>query len=280
MSKRTETDRFRSMVRVHVGFVPRAAQSPPQPRKSRPWSTAVSVIRCPGSNVHVQFAWQNSPPGPCTPAPPSGSNWVTETLSVLRVSKRTETVRLVVMARVQVRVLPPQSPPQESTPKPGSGVAVSVIRVPGLKVAVQVPGQLMPPLPVTLPLVGGITVSATVGDPKVADTVRLAVIVTVQGVPAAVPPQAPHQLSWTLGAVGWGVRVTRWPGSNVAVHVPGQLMPFGPVMVPLTGRWTVSTGRVTGRVTTRMVTDFFFDRLPGTVIYTLSLHVALASQGA
>src|SRR6266545_4870054 len=187
MSKRTETDRFRSMVRVHVGFVPRAAQSPPQPRKSRPWSTAVSVIR-----------------------------------------------------------------------------------VPGLKVAVQVPGQLMPPLPVTLPLVGGITVSATVGDPKVADTVRLAVIVTVQGVPAAVPPQAPPQLSWTLGAVGWAVRVTRWPGSNVAVHVPGQLMPFGPVMVPLTGRWTVSTGRVTGRVTTRMVTEVVAVRLPGKVAWTLT----------
>jgi len=54
MSKAAVTERFRFMVRVHVWFVPREAQSPPQLRKVRPWSTAVRVICCPGSKVQVQ----------------------------------------------------------------------------------------------------------------------------------------------------------------------------------------------------------------------------------
>src|SRR6266508_4590196 len=276
MSNAAVMDRLRSMVRVQVGFLPRKAQSPPQPRNSSPWSTAVSVMRWPGLNVQVQSSSQKSPPGPCTPAPPPGSNWLDETCSVLRVSKRTDAVRLTVIDSVHVVALPRQAPPQATTTKPGSGLAVSVTWSPRLYVAVQLRcGQRMP-VPETLPLAGGTTVSVTVGDPKLADTVRLPLIAIVHGVPGAVPAQAPPQARWRFGAVGWAVRVTRWPGSNVAVQVPGQLMPFGPVTVPLTGRWTVSTGRVTGRFTTRIVMDAAAVLPPGNVAWTLTWYVRAA----
>ena len=122
-------------------------------------------------------------------------------MNSLRVTwlKRADTVLLRVMVRLQVVVVPRQAPPQEPKVKPVPAVAVSATGVPESNVAMQVPGQLMPFGPVTVPPDGGVTVSRTGGGgPNVAETVRLPAIVTMQVEPAAVPAQASPQRSWTL----------------------------------------------------------------------------------
>src|SRR5205823_6387252 len=107
---------LRSMVSVQVGLVPRDAQSLPQPRKSRPWSTAVNVTDTPGLNVHTQCV-SHSPCELCTPAPPPGSNWLESTVMVFFESNCTDAVRSRDMVRLQVVPAPPQSPPQPTTTK-------------------------------------------------------------------------------------------------------------------------------------------------------------------
>src|SRR6266511_237586 len=134
----------------------------------------------------------------------------------------------------------------------------------------QVPGQLRPPGPVTRPLPDTVTVSRGRGGPKVAETVRSPVIVTVQAVPPGVPAQAPPQPSCTLPGLGVALRMTRCPASKAAAHVLGQLMPPVPLMTPLVGDCTVSTGRVTGRVATRSVMELVAVRLSGKVACTLT----------
>jgi hypothetical protein len=142
---------------------------------------------------------------------------------------------LFIVSRQVLRV-PAQSPSHDWSIVP-SGTAVSVMVWPGLNVAEQVPGQLMPG-PVMLPPLGSSTIS--IGRlPNEADTVRSPFIVSVQV--DRVPLQAPPHIRRPKPLAGLAVRVTRWPGRRVTVQAAGQSSP-APLTLPSTGGCTVSTG--------------------------------------
>jgi hypothetical protein len=156
---------------------------------------------------------------------------------------------------------PLHAPPQNRNWSP-SGTAVSVMVWLGRNVAVHLPGQLIPPGPVTEPPVGSSTVRVG-GTANEADTVLLPVIRTVQVF--WVPPQAPPHRSKAKPGSGTAVRVGVSVGLKVAVQSGGQLIP-GPVTRPLDGGVTFSTGGLD------TVTDFEPTAvcLPGRVTVTLT----------
>src|SRR5256884_6865613 len=139
-------------------------------------------------------------PGPVT-VPALESTW---TVSLGRGPNDADTFLSPFIVSVQVVPVPLHEPPQPRKEKPLFGLAVRVTLCPGRKVAVHVPGQLIPP-PLTLPLLGGWTVSRG-GAPNDADTVLSPFIVSVHVVP--VPPHAPPQPRKMNDPAGVAVRVT------------------------------------------------------------------------
>jgi hypothetical protein len=129
---------------------------------------------------------------------------------------------------VTTQVLVPEQPPPLHPPKywPDAAVAVSVTCVFGAKLAEHVPGQLTPAgLLTTVP----VPVTATVREsPPLNDADTLVVAVTVTVHVLAVPEQLPplHPLKKLLAA-GFSVSVTCVFGAKLAEQVPGQLIPDG-----------------------------------------------------
>ena len=118
-------------------------------------------------------------------------------------------------------------------------MAVRLTVVPPLKLAEQVPGQLIPDgWLVTVPLPDTVTVNwAVAAGVKVADTDWLPAITSWQEVPLQAPPK-PEKL---YPAAGVAVSVTLDPVLKLAEHVFGQLIPAGwLVTVPLPETVTVN----------------------------------------
>jgi len=123
-------------------------------------------------------------------------------------------------------LVPAQAPLQPVNVEPAAGVSVKVTRVPLVKFAVHVPGQLMPAGPlvtVPVPFPARVTVSGN-SNLKVAVTDSDELRVT-EHVP--VPEQAPLQPVKTEPAAAWAVKVTMVPSENPNTHLLGQLMPAG-----------------------------------------------------
>ena len=107
----------------------------------------------------------------------------------------------------------------------------------------QLPGQLIPAgllVIVPVPADGAVTVNAYEVVENFAPTVWALIILTLQ---LAVPEQAPVQPANVKFAAGFAVRATFVPRLKSAVHVPGQLMPAGVLVIvptPAVGAVTVN----------------------------------------
>jgi hypothetical protein len=116
-----------------------------------------------------------------------------------------------VIEREQGVVVPEQAPVQPVKVLPAAAVAVKVTAVPLGKLALQVPGQLMPPVElVTAPEPDTVTDSGNVGTMvlKLAVTDWAALMLTVH---VPVPEQAPPQPVKVEPAAGDAVKVTLVP---------------------------------------------------------------------
>lgn len=136
------------------------------------------------------------------------------------------TALAALMVTEQVPV-PEQAPVHPVNVEPVPAAAVKVTTVPLLKLALQVPGQLMPAgllLTVPLPVPASVTVSAKVTALNVAVTALAALMVTEQ---VPVPVQAPLHPAKVDPADAAAVRVTTVPLVKLALQVLGQVMPAG-----------------------------------------------------
>ena len=129
----------------------------------------------------------------------------------------------------------PVQPPLKPSKVDDVGVAVRVTLVPELKLALHVPGQLMPAgdeVTVPVPVPASATVNVRCRTPKVAVALAAALTVTWQ---VLVPEQAPLQPLKTELVPGVAVSVTAVPWLYEAEQVPDeQLMPPG---VEVTAPW-------------------------------------------
>ena len=122
--------------------------------------------------------------------------------------------------------VPLHAPPQPANVEPAAGAAVSVIDVPCATVWVQSVPQLIPAARdgARRRCRARVTVSVLSVRPKVAVTLRAAVMSTTQ---APVPVQAPLQPVNTLSTPGAALSWTSVPCANDALQVAPQLMPAG-----------------------------------------------------
>jgi hypothetical protein len=123
-----------------------------------------------------------------------------------------------------------------------AAVAVSVIEVPGLKLALQVCPQLMPVGSlVTLPVPEPLRPTVSTGEVlKFAITDVFCINVTLH---TAVPLQAPDQPAKKEFAAGEAVSATWVPLEKLAVQAWPQLMPAGLLLTvppPPPAAWTLS----------------------------------------
>jgi hypothetical protein len=152
--------------------------------------------------------------------------------------------------------VPEQAPLQPANTDPTAGVALratalpvasnALVHVPVVVPAVAV--QLIPPVPVTvpLPLLAAVTVTGNEVGIKLALTDSAALIVTVQ---APVPEQTPLQPLNTEPTLAVGVSVTTVPLSKSAAHVAPQEIPAGELLIdpePVTDVDRVNFGRGAG----------------------------------
>jgi hypothetical protein len=121
--------------------------------------------------------------------------------------------------------VPLQAPLKPEKVQPEAGDAVSVTPVPELKLAAQVPGQLMPAGElVTVPVPETVTDTWAGGpDAKVAETAWFAESTSRQEVPVQAPPN-PVKLKPEAACAA---SVTAVPEGKLAVQLPGQLIPAG-----------------------------------------------------
>jgi hypothetical protein len=238
-SKRAVTERPAFMVTVQV--VPLAVSQPLQvPKVEHSSGDAVSVMTVPWGipeTLHVEPQavpplLQLIPPA-LTVSNPAQS--LTCTVSVCVVAptglKVAVTERAASMVAAQVVPIAMSQPLQYPKVELASGDAVSVIRVPGPILELQVEPQSIPP-PVTAPdpLPLFCTVSAWAIALKVAVTRRAAFIVTVQVV--ALAESHRPQYAKVESTPGDAVSVTRLPGATPdTLHVEPQLIP-PPLTVP------------------------------------------------
>src|SRR5437773_7101489 len=228
--------------------VPVPEQPPPlQPAKVEPLAdVAVSVTKVPLSNVAEQVAPQLIPAGFEVTAP-----LPVPALLTARVTLCSVKVAVTVVAAFKVTEqlpVPVQPPPfQPAKVEPLAGVAVSVTKVPLSNEAEQAAPQSIPgglEVTVSLPVPPRITERVGRGAPKRANTVVLAVRVTVQVlVPEHPPPLQPSKVEPVAGVA---VRVTGVPLSKDAEQVAPQLIPAGfevTVPLPAPSRTSASVGR-------------------------------------
>lgn len=131
---------------------------------------------------------------------------------------------------VQVEAVPQLDTLQLAKDEPKAADAVSVTCVPDGKLALQVPGQLIPDgalvtVPVPVPALLTVSVGAAWTAVKVALTLWLALSVKVQV--DFVPLQAPPQPVKVELVAGTAVRVICMPLLKLAVQVGPQLIPAG-----------------------------------------------------
>src|SRR5207249_4723266 len=228
--------------------VPVPKQPPPlQPVKIEPLAgVAVSVTKVPLSNEAEQVAPQLIPAGFEVTVPRPVPALVTARVTLCSVK-----VAVTVVAAFKVTEqlpVPVQPPPfQPAKVEPLAGVAVSVTKVPLSNEAEQAAPQSIPgglEVTVSLPVPPRITERVGRGAPKRANTVVLAVRVTVQVlVPAHPPPLQPSKVEPVAGVA---VRVTGVPLSKDAEQVAPQLIPAGfevTVPLPVPSRTTERVGR-------------------------------------
>jgi len=154
----------------------------------------------------------------------------------------TDCAILIVTVQLPVPVQPPP-PLHPIKSEPGAALADKVTLVPLAKLALQVPGQLIPVgmlVTVPEPLPAIVTDNAKLIT-NVAVTVCAILIVTVQlPVPVQPPPFHPVKVEF---AAGLADRVTLAPLPKFALQVPGQLMPVGVLVTvpdPVPANVTVS----------------------------------------
>ena len=157
------------------------------------------------------------------------------------------TARFALMSTEQAPA-PEHAPPQPTNVEPPCGVAVRFTIVPVAKVALQVveqaviPGGSLSTIPRPAP--DFVTVSVKEGGAavKVAVTVGLPTMATVQDEPGPLQP-APLNPSNVDPFVGAAVSVTVVPVGKSPAQIPGQEMPLGllvTVPLPVPPRFTVS----------------------------------------
>jgi hypothetical protein len=124
--------------------------------------------------------------------------------------------------------LPEHAPLQPEKNDPAAAVGLSVTTVPPAKLALQLPGQLMPAgelVTVPEPVPASATESVCACSVNVAVTAMAAVMETVQApVPEQPPPLQPAKVDPTDGPA---VRVTEIPFAKLALQVAPQLIPAG-----------------------------------------------------
>lgn len=201
-------------------------QAPVQPMKAElEAGVAVRVTTALPANWAEQVDPQAMPAGDDTTVPEPDR----VTVSVTRAGVKTAVVDFAAdIATVQVRAKPAQAPVQPEKTLLAAGVAVSVTLVPTGNGATQVAPQEMPAgedVTDPVPAPERATVKFAVLRVKVAETLRAAVMVTVQV--DAVPVQAPLQPAKLLPDAGTAVRVTDVPLTKSAPQVVPQAMPAG-----------------------------------------------------
>src|SRR3984957_16340247 len=225
--------------------VPVPVQAPLQPANVEPAAALpVSVTTGPLLKLGLQVAPQLIPVGLLVTVPVPVPALVTLNLKTTALNVAvTDFAALIVTLQVPV---PVQAPLQPANVEPAAALAVSVTTVPLLKLALQVPEQLIPVgLLVTVPVV--VPASETVSGDVVTDVLNVAVtdfaalIVTLQ---VPVPVHAPLQPAKVEPEPTAWVRVTTVPLLKFVLQVPGQLMPTGllvTVPVPVPASLTVKT---------------------------------------
>jgi hypothetical protein len=187
---------------------------------------------------------------------------------------------------VTVQLLPAQAPVQPVKVEPAAALAVSVTLVPPPKLALHVPGQLMPAgvlVTVPEPVPAVVTDNAKLTRLKVAVTDWAAFIVTVQlPVPVQAPPLHPAKVE---PVAALAVSVTLVPPPKLALHVPGQLMPAGVLVTvpePVPATLTVSGNVVVpvqpGKLKVAM--RVFQLKVPSTLMYSFVYQNVQSSVGS
>jgi len=225
------TDLAASMVTWQVLAVPEHA--PVHPANMEPAEgEAVRVTTVPLTKFAEQVLPQLMPAGLDVTVPPPVPAFVT--VSAGARAKVAVTDLAASMVTWQVPAVPEQAPLHPVKADPTAAVAVRVTTVPGAKLAEHdVPQSIPSGLLVTLPLPAPAFVNVRVGAVlKVAVTLRAALMVTLQVLPA--PVQAPLHPANTEPTAGVAVRVTTVPLAYSAPHAVPQSIPAGlDVTLPL-----------------------------------------------
>jgi hypothetical protein len=215
--------------------LPVPVQPPPlHPVKSEPAAAlADNVTLVPLAKLALHVPGQLIPVGTLVTMPEPLPAIVTDNAKFMTNVAVTVCAALIVTVQLPVPVQPPPFHPVKV--EFAAALADNVTLVPLAKLALQVPGQLIPvgtlvtvpdPLPAIVTDSWNVTVAV-----KVAVTARAALIVTAQ---LPVPVQAPLQPAKVEPVAGVSAKVTLVPLAKLALQLPGQLMPAGVlVTVPL-----------------------------------------------
>jgi hypothetical protein len=154
---------------------------------------------------------------------------------------------LALSVTVHVEFVPLHAPDHPANDEFVAGVSVNVTRVPILKLALHVVGQLIPAglldtVPAPVPARVTVSIGAFVLNVAVTCSLELSVTVQVALVPLQPPPDQPAKDELVAGV---SVSVTGVPTAKLALHVGAQLIPAGlleTVPVPVPAKRTFKTG--------------------------------------
>lgn len=220
-------------------------QPPPfQPAKDEfAAAVAVSVTCVPVAKLALQVGLQLIPEGLLETEPVPVPARLTVNREMFWIGLKVAVIfSLALSVTTQVGLLPQLPPFQPAKVELLAAVAVSVIEVPGLKLALQVCPQLMPVGSlVTLPVPEPLRPTVSTGEVlKFAITDVFCINVTLH---TAVPLQAPDQPAKKEFAAGEAVSATWVPLEKLAVQAWPQLMPAGLLLTvppPPPAAWTLS----------------------------------------